>query len=213
MPCHVAMPLAMPLAARLALRPAAACATGPLLHQVPPGVLTPCWQVLFCTNYEEALDLYDRYRDNCFGVITDLGFPKEGKHNPAAGLQLIAYIKEMQPELPVLMQTSQKEDSQCVPPDWRPQASRWLCIRHGPCLCHVVPGMRPRARPLEPSTFGSSRPIYCRSATPPELALLGAAWMVLRLSVAAVVRAPFSCAAAPTQLHGGGAPLRAVSVP
>ena len=33
-------------------------------------------KVLFCTNYEEAMDVYDRYRDNMFGVITDLGFPR-----------------------------------------------------------------------------------------------------------------------------------------
>ena len=42
-------------------------------------------KVIFCTNYEEGLDIYDRYRDNVIGVITDLGFPKDGKHEERAG--------------------------------------------------------------------------------------------------------------------------------
>ena len=68
--------------------------------------------MLFCTIYEEALDVYDRYRDSMFGVISDLSFPKAGVHNPTAGLQLIAHMKEMTPELPVLLQTSQTEESE-----------------------------------------------------------------------------------------------------
>ena len=68
-------------------------------------------KVLFCTNYEEAMDVYDRYRDNMFGVITDLGFPREGTHNATAGLKFAAHVKELTPELPVLVQTSQPETS------------------------------------------------------------------------------------------------------
>jgi len=68
-------------------------------------------KVIFCTNYEEASDVYDRYRDNMFGVITDMGFPKDGVHREHAGLQFVSYVKEQQPELPVLMQSASREDS------------------------------------------------------------------------------------------------------
>ena len=39
--------------------------------------------MIFCTNFEEAVDVYDRYRDSMFGVITDMAFPKEGEHPKA----------------------------------------------------------------------------------------------------------------------------------
>ena len=69
-------------------------------------------KILFCTNYEEALDIYDRYRDNVLGVITDLGFPKDGVHTERAGLELAAHIKDSTPELPILMQSAQPDDSE-----------------------------------------------------------------------------------------------------
>ena len=45
------------------------------------------------------------------GVITDLGFPKNGEHTDTAGLQLSAHIKECTPEMPVLMQSMQPDES------------------------------------------------------------------------------------------------------
>ena len=50
-------------------------------------------QVLFCTNYEEALDVFERYGDHVSGVITDLGFFRQGVHDAQAGLLLAAHIK------------------------------------------------------------------------------------------------------------------------
>ena len=32
-------------------------------------------QVLLCTNFEEAADIYSRYSDNIIGLITDAGSP------------------------------------------------------------------------------------------------------------------------------------------
>ena len=43
---------------------------------------------MLCTNYEEALDIYDRYSNNIIGVISDAGFPRNGQHDDEAGLSL-----------------------------------------------------------------------------------------------------------------------------
>ena len=51
-----------------------------------------------CTNFEEALDVYDRNREHIMGVITDMGFPKDGVHVKTAGLEFTAYVKAQQPE-------------------------------------------------------------------------------------------------------------------
>ena len=40
---------------------------------------------MLCTNYEEALDIYERYSENIIGVITDAGFPRNGEHDNRAG--------------------------------------------------------------------------------------------------------------------------------
>jgi Mg2+ and Co2+ transporter CorA len=43
-------------------------------------------KILLATNYEEAQDLYQRYKHNLLGVITDVEFNREGKADPEAGL-------------------------------------------------------------------------------------------------------------------------------
>ena len=62
-------------------------------------------KIILARNYDEALALYNKYRDNILGVITDLSFPspygdKEG------GKELGKAIKEDNPEVPVLLQST-----------------------------------------------------------------------------------------------------------
>jgi len=68
-------------------------------------------KVLLCTNFEEALDIYQRYADNVLGVITDVGFPRNGTHDEKAGLSLAATILEERPLLPLMVQSAASEDS------------------------------------------------------------------------------------------------------
>ncbi len=71
-------------------------------------------KILLATNYEEALELYERYKKNLLGVISDVGFvikkgdhPSSEKHD--AGIDLCLKIKEDNPLMPILMQSSQGE--------------------------------------------------------------------------------------------------------
>ena len=73
-------------------------------------------KVLFCTNFEEAVDVYDRYRDNVMGIITDLGFPRDGVHDVTAGITLVEHVKQTNPRLPILLQSAQPEASARRPP-------------------------------------------------------------------------------------------------
>jgi len=68
-------------------------------------------KVMLCTNFDEALDIYQRYRENVLGVITDAGYPRGGIHDEEAGLKLAATVMADNPVLPVLMQSAQKDDS------------------------------------------------------------------------------------------------------
>ena len=71
-------------------------------------------KILLATNFEDAQALYNRYRDNLLGVISDVGFVLHRDDPPAleksdAGIDLCRRIKADNPLMPVLLQSSQTE--------------------------------------------------------------------------------------------------------
>ena len=78
-------------------------------------------KVLLATSYDEAIELYDRYKENLLGVISDVGFVMHRNDRPEeerldAGIELCQHIKQDNPLMPVLLQSSQT--------DFRPTAYR-----------------------------------------------------------------------------------------
>ena len=67
-------------------------------------------KIMVATTYEEGLALYERFKDNLFGVVTDVGFPRDGRHDPRAGIDFIRQIKTEMPDVPVLLQSSDPEN-------------------------------------------------------------------------------------------------------
>ena len=69
-------------------------------------------KVLLATCYDEAVELYERYKKNLLGVITDGGFvlhrndPPESEKSDA-GLDLCRHIHADNPLMPLLLQSSQ----------------------------------------------------------------------------------------------------------
>ena len=69
-------------------------------------------KILLARSYDEATELYDRYRKNLLGVISDVGFvlhrddPSESEKRDA-GIDLCRRIKQDNPLMPVLLQSSQ----------------------------------------------------------------------------------------------------------
>lgn len=74
-------------------------------------------KVLLANNFEDAQEMYQKYKNNILGVISDISFLKDGEFNTEAGLILCAMIKKDNPYLPVLIQTSQldkKEEAEAL---------------------------------------------------------------------------------------------------
>lgn len=67
-------------------------------------------KVLMAGTYEEALALFEKYRDYLLCVISDVAFPREDKMDDQAGLKLIRYLKEEIDYLPVLLQSSDRSN-------------------------------------------------------------------------------------------------------
>ena len=69
-------------------------------------------KVLMATNYDDAVALYERYKQNLLGVISDIGFVLHKSDDPCsekldAGIDLCNLIRKDNPEMPFLMQSSQ----------------------------------------------------------------------------------------------------------
>lgn len=63
-------------------------------------------KILLATTYEEGEEYYRKYRDHVLGVILDMAFPKGGRKNRQAGLDFARMVKEENPDLPVMIQSS-----------------------------------------------------------------------------------------------------------
>lgn len=63
-------------------------------------------KILFCNDFDKAWNIYTRYKSNLLGVISDIEYPMAGKCEPEAGLLLAKNIKTDNPDMPVLLQSS-----------------------------------------------------------------------------------------------------------
>lgn len=70
-------------------------------------------KILMATNYDDAVHLYNTYKDNLLGVISDIGFVLHRGDRPStekldAGVDLCKLIRAEIPKMPILMQSSQE---------------------------------------------------------------------------------------------------------
>ncbi len=67
-------------------------------------------KVVLARNYEEAMDLYNKYADNTIGVISDCRFPINGENDAEAGFKLLHAIREHDEYVPLIMQSSETQN-------------------------------------------------------------------------------------------------------
>lgn len=66
-------------------------------------------KILLATTYEDALLLYEKYKRNMLGIITDMSYPKNGKVDKYAGVKLCEKVKRDDEFMPILLQSSDNE--------------------------------------------------------------------------------------------------------
>lgn len=72
-------------------------------------------KILLATNYDEAVNLYHRYKENVLGVISDVSYkknPLERDNKTKAGFRLAQLIKSEDLHLPFLLQSSDIENQE-----------------------------------------------------------------------------------------------------
>ena len=70
-------------------------------------------KILLATNLDDAMAIYEKYKSNLLGVISDVGFTvhkDEGidKEKLDAGIDLVKHIRKDDPMMPILLQSSQE---------------------------------------------------------------------------------------------------------
>ena len=63
-------------------------------------------KILLATNYEDAISLYEKYKYNLLGVISDVKFKKDGAIDPIAGIKLCKKIRNYDPNFSLILQSS-----------------------------------------------------------------------------------------------------------
>lgn len=68
-------------------------------------------KILHAKNFEEAQQVYDKYKDYMLCVIADVKFEKDGEMQEDAGFEFISRIREENKNLPIAVQSSNKENA------------------------------------------------------------------------------------------------------
>ena len=71
-------------------------------------------KVMLARDYEEAVSIYEKYGENMLGVVSDVSFMREGKKDPQAGIKLARYLREKDPFVPIIIESSEIENASRV---------------------------------------------------------------------------------------------------
>ncbi|MEI6055147.1 MAG: PEP/pyruvate-binding domain-containing protein [Lentisphaerota bacterium] len=67
-------------------------------------------KILLAKNFEDAVALYEKYKNNLLGVISDISYSREGQMDKEAGIKLARLIREDGSKIPILLQSSDNWD-------------------------------------------------------------------------------------------------------
>lgn len=69
-------------------------------------------KILLASTYEEALYIFNKYKEFILCLISDVKFKKDGKLNESAGFNLVKHMRKEIKDLPIVLQSSDEKNSQ-----------------------------------------------------------------------------------------------------
>jgi len=69
-------------------------------------------KILLASDYEEAISIYEKYKDYIFCLITDVKYNREGLMDKSAGFKLVEHIRSKIKDLPVIIQSSDQKNAE-----------------------------------------------------------------------------------------------------
>jgi CheY-like chemotaxis protein len=71
-------------------------------------------KVMLARDYEEAMQLYEKYGNNMLGVISDVSFRHEGAKDRLAGIKLANELRRRDPYLPIIIESTESSNRDLV---------------------------------------------------------------------------------------------------
>lgn len=69
-------------------------------------------KILLARSYEEATEIYDKYKNNMLGIISDVSFWKDGKKDNRAGIDFCEHVRKNDEYLPLIIQSTDEENAE-----------------------------------------------------------------------------------------------------
>jgi DNA-binding NarL/FixJ family response regulator len=66
-------------------------------------------KILLATNYEEAVKMWEKYKGNLLGIITDISFMRAGETDKTAGIKFVEKVRAGDEYMPILFQSTDTE--------------------------------------------------------------------------------------------------------
>lgn len=63
-------------------------------------------KILLAKTYEEAVEIFEKYKKHLLGVISDVSYLKNGEKDPQSGFKLLEYVRKYKRYFPFLIQSS-----------------------------------------------------------------------------------------------------------
>jgi len=86
-------------------------------------------KIHLATTFEEALEVFNKFQSHFLGIITDVSFPRDGKERPSAGIDFASYVKSRDPNLPIVIQSSDNSVK-----NWTKPLETELILKSSPSL-------------------------------------------------------------------------------
>ncbi len=68
-------------------------------------------KILLATTYEQAIDIFDRYKEHLLCLITDVKYPRAAKMDDEAGFRLVRQVRKKFKDLPTVIQSFDTQNS------------------------------------------------------------------------------------------------------
>ena len=66
-------------------------------------------KILLATNYEQAVEMWAKFKNTLLGIITDISFPREGEIDKTAGIKFVQKVRAEDQFMPILFQSTDIE--------------------------------------------------------------------------------------------------------
>lgn len=71
-------------------------------------------KIVLARSYEEAKTIYDKYKNNMLGIISDVSFKKDGEKDKMAGIKFCTYVRNLNKNIPLIIDSSEQENEKAA---------------------------------------------------------------------------------------------------